>query len=811
MKKIWAIGVMLILVLTLYGGFVFSNKMLFGTDFNDIGYYSVKYYRNYILQNHSFPLWDPHIHGGMPFIEAMHGAIFFPLAVPFRLLFPPHRSFGFTEVLYVLLAGWFMYLLLRHYKLCRNASFLGGITYMFSPILISLTYAGHDGKMSVIAMLPFMVWLLEIAMERMKLKFFVLFGMAYAVLIFSVHLQMVYLASWLLGALFVFRLIQGIVRRKFSYGKGAVILALFVFAIVLGIGIATVQIYLPFYYLGHYSVRTTQTEQRGIQFSNSWRLNMEDFVATVFPDFVGINLKNRQTYWGRNFFRLNSMYLGMLPILLALVALFVLKKPILKFLAGFSLFAITYSMGTQTPLFYLYYYLIPQVKKFRGPEMVFFTVAFSVAIGMAFAIDAAINFAGQKTEKQKSKGKKRKLQNPPLSRYLLWFGLGFTIILILLSIIGKPLSIWWLKTAPNPQGVNIQAKLTAVGRNFPIFLKSSWIALLLTWFGIGILLWRIKTKKLAGYAVTIVLGIVLIVDLWRISKPFIVSDDVNRYFRRTDFIEKLQQIQQTEGPFRTLALPQTVSYTYLGSFGLDAVTFSEMHGNQLKWYDEFTGRHLKTQNIQKYYPEFWDILNIEYVLSPQELGSAPFLSQIAQTSGGYLYRNLSSFPRARAFYRWETTSHEAALEKLKDREFVMDSTSNYRTTLLVEDEPKISMPQIPDSLRNGYSRGRIVDNKDDDFYVEINMPYDGLLFLSQNWYPEWRAEEDGEKLPIIRADYSFIAVPLKAGAHKVHFWYKASLVKKSLKISLISAFIGLILFIVALFFEKGKKESNRYE
>ena len=819
MRKLVYILILVAIVVVFFGGFIFSDKAIFGTDYIDIGHFTVKYFHDYFHKFGSYPFWDPHLHGGLPFIEAMHGAIFFPLAVPLRIFLPTHRAWGFGYVLYMLIAGLSMFLLLKFYKLKDGASFLGALTFMLSPVLISFIYAGHDGRMSVIAILPFIVWLLERAMASRKALDFIWFAFGYAFYVLTVHLQMVYFASWLIGALFVFRLIQGYVLKKYNLMGGIKIGALFAAALVLAIGMTAFQIYPPYNYLGHYSVRTEKTEgTQGIDFSNSWRMNLEDLVSSTYPDFVGIDLQGKQTYWGRNTFRINSHYLGILAIILAIAALLALKEPLIKFLAGFSLFAITYALGTQTPLFYIYYYLIPGVKKFRGPEMLFFTVAFSVAVSMAFAVDAILRAnpdEPHKSSKNKSHRVKQskdkantKTVSPQdnLARWILWTALGFTGILIILSFVGKPLATWWLNNIPNYANVNIQAKLAALGRNFPIFLKSSWLAIVLSWLGIGVLYWRAKSSKLANYAVILVLGIVLIVDLWRMSKPFVITDDIDKYFPKTNLVETLGQIQQSEGPFRTLALPQTVSYTYLGTFGFDAVTFSELHGNQLKWYDNFTGRHLKTQNIQKYYPEFWDILNIEYILAPQQFNNVPFLSLVKQTDRGFLYRNLSAFPRARAFYRWETSSHEAALQKLKERSFVMDSISNYRTTLLVEDDPKIPMPQIPDSLRNGYSRGEIIDNKYDDFYVKIDMPYDGLLFVSQNWYPEWTAEENGEQLPIIRADYSFIAVPLKAGEHKVHFVYKASVFKKSLKVSAISVIIGLIVLILAVIF---KKTSNK--
>ncbi|RKZ29728.1 hypothetical protein DRQ36_07780, partial [bacterium] len=793
-----------ILVLILFGSFIFSDKLLFGTDYSDLGHFQVKFYRNYVREFKSFPLWEPHLHGGMPFVEGMHGGIFFPLSVPIRLLLPPHRSYGFAELLFVLLAGWFMYILLRHYKLRREACFLGSIAYMFAPLLISLIYAGHDGKMWVIGLFPLVFWLLERAMERKRFADFILFGLSYSLMILTAHPQMAYFASWLLGALFVFRLVRGIVRKDYRWGKTAVYIGLFVLAIALGVGISAIQLYPPFDYVGKYSVRTIQTEEKGIEFGNSWRMNMEDLVSTAFPDFVGIDLSGRQSYWGRNHFRINSMYVGMAVVILALAAIIALKRPFLYFLGGFSVFAITYSIGTQLPFFYLYYYFIPGVKKFRAPEMLFFTVVFASVVSLAFAVNAVLEY---RSENQPNvKGKKKKAKNkakstiPLIMKWLLWLGLGFTVVLIILSVVGKPLASWWLDTAPNFQNVNIQAKQAALQRNFPIFLKSSWLALILSWVVIGLLFWRIKSQKIYPMLLIGSIAVILIADLWRIGKPFIVVENLDRLFPKFSVVDYLEKENENRGPFRTLCLPKTMGNTHLASFGLDAVSFSELHGNQLRWYDEFTGRHQHPQNIQVY-PHFWDILNIEYILSPQPV-ALPNLEFVRNFDMFFLYRNMTAFPRAVAFYNWETVEHEVTLQKLKDPVFVSDSIRNYRNVLLIESDPGISQVSTEEIIPVSSRFGRIIDNRYDDFYVEINMHRDGLLFLSQNWYPAWHAEEKGEKLPLIRADYSFTAVPLKKGTHKVHFYYSSPRLNKSLAASLGSLGLSVVLLIVGLVLNK---------
>jgi len=804
-KKYWAIGILIVIAFVFFSGFIFSDRFLFGTDYVDISYFSTKFYHDYIHQFGSFPLWEPHLHGGLPFHEGMHGAIFFPLSLPFRMVMAPERAWGYNYLVFMIFAGIAMYILLRFYKLHRGASFLGAIAYMLSPVIVSFIYAGHDGRMSGIAMLPFMVWLLERALARRKPTDFLFFSFGYVLYVLSNHLQMVYFGSWLLATIFVFRLIRAFIKKEYSPLITAKVSGMFISALVLALGMSAFQVYPPFDYLGKYSQRTECTEDSGVQYSNSWRMNIEDFASAAFPDFVGLDMRGRSTYWGRNVFRLNSFYIGILTIILALVALVVLKKPILYLFAGFSAFAVTYCLGTQTPLFYLYYYIIPNAKKFRGPEMLFFTVFFSVVIGMAFAIDAVL----RKVEDGKSKkggshkgNTQLKKVDDNLFRWLLWFGLGFFGIMVVLSIAGKPICEWWLNSVPNYASVNIQGKIAALGRNFPIFLKSSWIALAMSWAGIGILLWRLKNNKLSWTAVTLVLGIILLVDMWRMSKPFMVLDDIKKYYTKSDVIEILQSKWETEGPFRTFSLEPSVGYTYLGAFGLDALTFTELHGNQLRWYNEFTGRNEQPQNIQQY-PHFWDILNVKYVLSPQEI-NFPSLIPISRTSKGILYFNKNGFPRARSFHRWETSTHDAALAKLKEPSFAQNPEINYWNVLLVESEPEIAMPNIPDSIQMSYASGKIIDNEFDDFKVEIDMPYDGLLFLSQNWYPAWHAEENGKGLSIIRANYSFIAVPLEAGNHTIHFFYNPIIFKKSILVSIIFGSISLFLLVFLLILDSRR-------
>ena len=55
--------------------------------------------------------------------------------------------------------------------------------------------------------------------------------------------------------------------------------------------------------------------------------------------------------------------------------------------------------------------------------------------------------------------------------------------------------------------------------------------------------------------------------------------------------------------------------------------------------------------------------------------------------------------------------------------------------------------------------------------LRVEAPADGLVALQDPWFPGWSVEVDGEEAPLLRANYAFMAVPVKAGAHVVRFSY----------------------------------------
>ncbi|MEE8577532.1 MAG: hypothetical protein V3T31_09785, partial [candidate division Zixibacteria bacterium] len=98
-----AIGLMGISVLFLFSDFIFSDKMLFGSDTMQAGLFFRTFLVDFVRENMAIPQWNPYIFGGMPYVEAFHGDIFYPLSV-LKYFGDITRSLGINLVLHIFMA-----------------------------------------------------------------------------------------------------------------------------------------------------------------------------------------------------------------------------------------------------------------------------------------------------------------------------------------------------------------------------------------------------------------------------------------------------------------------------------------------------------------------------------------------------------------------------------------------------------------------------------------------------------------------------------------------------------------------------------
>ncbi len=765
------------------------GMMIYGTDSMSAGVFFRSFYADFWRTHWSMPLWEPYIHGGMPFVDAMHGDIFYPAAL-LQIIFPVTYALGLKLILHVFLAGLFMYMFLREWGLGWRSSALGGILYMFTPCLVSLFYPGHDGKIYVTALTPLAFLFLHRGTVLRRWSSFFAFGLVYAFVILTAHVQMAYYLSWGLGLYFLY-LIWDV--HKFRPKLIAKPIAAFALAIVLAGGMSAVQWLSPYFYLQNYSQRIQHTEKRGFEWSSSWSMHAEEAASLLVPEFPGDNLAYEQnTYWGQNYFKLNSEAVGVFAVFFALLILSVQRRRQVVFFAILSMLALIYALGAGTPLFTLSYYIIPGVKKFRAPSMINFLYAFGIVAVAAWGINQIARLPAK----------------APVERTFLKHGViiagGYTLITLLITFWGEGFFLAW---AGIFQGGLDPQKSASLAANVPNVVTGLWISAALIWAVIG-LLWARFNRSLNKTLFFSGLALLALVDLWRFDARYVHLVNPDNYYRRSGFVDYLERVKQDEGPFRTFILPQTVPDNYLAMYGLEEVSLSAMHGNHLLSYDNFTGRHEQIQNLA--YPWSWDLLNITKIVSPlpaedlvREATKArrPDLAIIGENLAGlqeepdlvdrfYVYSNYNALPRVCGFFGYQVIEdHEAVLTALKKPDFPR------RRELILEQE----IPELPPfrgdaQALSEFQPGKIVDEQINEFTIEIDMPADGLVFLSENYYPAWRAEEDGRLLTIYRANYTFRAVFVRAGKHTIRFYFDNPRFDQAKLLSLVS----LVLLVVGL-------------
>ncbi|MGH7506918.1 MAG: hypothetical protein ACRELX_14770, partial [Longimicrobiales bacterium] len=218
--------------LVLFREAILTGAPLLGRDSYALSYFARDFYTDFLRGVGSFPLWDPLLFGGLPFVEGMHGDIFYPPSL--TLFFLDARAmWTWKMALHVFLAGVFTYLWLRGIGLRRGTAFFGGLVFMMGADLVSLVYPGGDGKLFVSALAPLVFWLAERAVRSRRIGDFAFFALGIALVVFTSHMQLAYFAVWGVSLYFFFRVAQ-IWRAERSAAVAGRLLGLYTLAGVLG-------------------------------------------------------------------------------------------------------------------------------------------------------------------------------------------------------------------------------------------------------------------------------------------------------------------------------------------------------------------------------------------------------------------------------------------------------------------------------------------------------------------------------------------------------------------------------------------------
>ncbi len=686
-------------------------------DFLD-QFYAFGVYEAAELFQGRLPLWNPYAYGGSPFLADVQSAIFYPLSLLTVGLSGISGGFSpagleIEALLHFFLASFFTYLFVRRLVGSRVGALVSAIVFAYGGYLTSYPVQ-QLAILEVNIWLPLVLLLVDLAVATGRRRYTVLAGLSLGVSLLAGHPQssmyLLYLSAIYLLA-----------RARWAgrpLSASAADLGLF---LVVGIGLAAVQLVpsAEYMWLSTRSQAAYSEMASGLQFFDLLQLLLPGSVTTMWPIYVGI-----------------------LPLALAAVALAIRPRAQAIFWASVAAVALVLSLGGNTFAYGPFYLFVPGFDLFRSQERAMFLFSFSMAV--LAGVGASTLLRGLVGEERERLGR--------LSRSVGWLAL-IAFLAVLLFQYG------WT-----------DAGLSGSSR-FRSLLSSSVFLLLV--LGMSWALLRARLGSFMGRRfLSMAMILLVLVDLFTINGyKGLPEEGAENLWRTTPLIG----IPQGDPDIFRLSNEWQLPGNYGCVFRLEDIGGASPL--KIRWYDELASAVPEAR--------LWRLMNVKYVITYRKAVSAPseIVYQEAQGDGAsYLHRLADLAPRAFVAYKARGgVVDDEALRLLADEEF--DPF-----------EEAILAGPVPPGLSGGTgasSSARILERSPQRLVVEVEAEAEGLLVLSEVFYPGWKAWVDGDEVAILRAQHALRAVPVARGTHRVVMTFEPLSVKIGLAVSALALVLSL--------------------
>ena len=774
--------------LALFGEFVFSDRMLYGEDILVQGYMARAFFAERLVTG-DFPLWAPRLLGGVPTVESISAADgIYPTSVLYFIM-DTYRAVGWRIVLHVLAGGFFMYGWARSLGLGRSAATVGGLAWLMAPVLVTYVLPGNDGRLMVVALSPLVFWAAESVLRSPGGRTAAGLAAAVAVTCLTCQFQTAYFLFGSVGAYATFRAVC-FWRAEATGGPRKALLPAGVFlgSAVLGAGLAAVQLVPAGQYVTEYSRRiattTDATPEERRAYASSWSFHPEEAVALVVPEFVGNSAADADwaqgTYWGRNAMKINHEYLGVTVLVLAIFGICGRRRRGLRwFMAVMSVTWFLFALGQHTPVWRIFYEIVPGMSLFRVPAICLFLVSFGVTTLFAMGVDDLVR-----------EGRAREpFHRTRRGQVVLGFA-GLLLLGTLLQASGA-LTDMWTTMLYSDAG---QRQLATLAAATPFITRGFGIAFAIAALAVAGI-WAVQQGKVPLTAALAGLAVLVAVDLGRVDRAFIRTLDFHEWAASDENIRFLQARRDEGPPFRVADLRGSEQNVDLAMHGLDILVGH--HPNDLARYRTLLGLQASVRTGDNSRdPNVLRIMNVKYLAWP------------LQTAGGPPWEGAQAVSTARTARGVEAVYAYPGLDKgwLAGTATVLDDDAALARILSGAFDPSREVVLAePASLSPDPSvTGTVTWELNDPDHRRLRVTTTGpaLLVVSENWFPGWVAEVDGEATEVRRANLTLQALEIpSAGTHTVTLRFTAPTVRSALRLSIVASVITVLLF--ALSYVRG--------
>lgn len=336
------------------------------------------------------PMWNPHQFSGTAFLANGQSACLYLFNLIF-IIFDPITGFTIFAALHLFLAQVFMYWLMRELYVEQFGSIVAAIVFTFSAFIV--LWLELPTFISVAIWLPLTLLLVQRAVHCKSLFYGLLSGASLAMSFLAGHFQIALYVALAVGLWWIWQIVgSAITQRRFhavlkNFGSmlGCIIIASM---------ISAPQI-LPSQQLAAHSHRVREITESGYQSFVDNALPAYRLVTAFAPRFFGDPSQNSYYLLGRigdsahvgsaADYMEYGMYAGILPLMLALIALGSIKKKHVGFFVLLTALALLTALGT--PINRLFYFGIPGFNALGGPNRILLLYLFGIAALAGFGAD----------------------------------------------------------------------------------------------------------------------------------------------------------------------------------------------------------------------------------------------------------------------------------------------------------------------------------------------------------------------------------------------------------------------------------------
>lgn len=785
-----------ILISCIYFYPVLQGKKIFQSDI--VQYTGMaKEQNDFRASQNTEPYWTNSAFGGMPTYQL--GANYpheYISNLDHMLRFLPRPA----DYLFLYFIGF--YILLLVLKIDPLQAFFGALAFGFSTYLIIILGVGHNAKAHAIAYMPLVVAGVLLVYKKRYVLGGIVTMLAAALEINANHFQMTYYLLLLLLVISCFFIYQFIKDKE--YLTIAKVLGVFVVAGILAIGVNATNLLATSEY-AKYSTRdkselnfnadgTKNTTKNAMSndYITEYSYGIVESLNLIAPRiFGGSNSENvgtdgamyefilsqnvpedqakdfvsaMPTYWGDQPIVAAPAYIGAVIFFLSIVALFVVNRRIKYAFLIAALLSLLLSWGKNFPALTDFCIdFVPMYNKFRAVSSI--QVILELCAPVLAILGLHYFIKADKANQWKA----------------LWqssaIGLG---ILALLFVFKGTFdfsggSDSYFKESYGPQFLDAlkSDRKTMFSADL---LRSGFFIIV-----VAGLFWLYTKERLAKNTTIILVGLLMVSDLFFMDKNYVNS---------SDFVSA----REVDVPFQTteaddMIMQDTTNYRVFEVDGnLSSARASYFH-KSIGGYHAAKPRRMQQlfdYQIAKNNMEILDMLNVKYVIQTNKEGKEIPTQNPMHNGNAWFVQNV----------KWVSNADEEmkALDSLPTKNVAVINKKEFGSILNKSVFLKDSLATI--SLEK---------YKSIDLKYSSNNTNDGLAIFSEMYYAEgWNAYIDGRKTPHVRADYVLRALPIPAGTHTIEFKFEPQVVKTGSTISLASS-LGMVLLIVGgLYYERKK-------